>query len=76
MSSSDLPLPMIIKGKNGLMFFHPFLHFVPALHYRQLILFWGLAPGITWVLESSVSCSNRLTALLLPWLFIITEVKK
>jgi len=30
------------------------------------MLIWGLIPGITWALESSGSCSNRLTTFLLP----------
>ena len=41
-----------------------------------LILIWGLIPGITWALESSVSCSIRLKTFLLPWLCLITNVKE
>jgi len=41
----------------------------------RLIHIWGVIPGFTWVLESSVCCSDGLTMFLLPWLRIITDVK-
>jgi len=40
----------------------------------QLIWIWGGIPGITWGLESSISCSNIQKCFLLPWLCIITVV--
>ena len=56
------------------------LHSVPTPPPRHLLFnsswFWNVIPGISWASESSVSCSNRLTTSLLPWLCIITDVKK
>ena len=56
-------IPMTIKERNGLILFHIFLHFLSALQARHHLfnLILDLIPGFTRALESSVSCSNRLT---------------
>ena len=51
--------------------------FAPDLSPRRLHLdLRSFFSGITWSLASSASCSNRLTAFLLTWLCIITNLRQ
>ena len=75
LSASDLQLTMMIKRRNGLNFLLLFCSIFSLLCILDVSSSTRLIPGTTWALESEVSCFNRLTTLLLPWLFILTDVK-